>query len=154
MDISSSAFLNTSFVPQERRGWIYLLQERHELLQGSSIYKVGKTNAPLSEPFQRMAGYRGGVDLHLMIQVPLEKLDALETDIKLALELRYGAPVYGSESFSGPLEEMRLMVLELCNEGRRLPGGFFSALVRSSAGAGTGTAKKGATVIVEKAAEI
>ncbi len=151
MDISSSAFLNTSFVPQERRGWIYLLQERHELLQGSSIYKVGKTNAPLSEPFQRMAGYRGGVDLHLMIQVPLEKLDALETDIKLALELRYGAPVYGSESFSGPLEEMRLMVLELCTEGRKLPGGFFSALVRS---AGIGTAKKGATVIVEKAAEI
>jgi hypothetical protein len=97
-----------------------------------------------------MAGYRGGVDLHLMIQVPLEKLDALEMDIKLALELRYGAPVYGSESFRGPLEEMRLMVLELCTEGRRLPGGFFTALVRS---AGPGAGKKGATVIVEKGEE-
>jgi hypothetical protein len=147
MDISSSTFVLSSFIPQERRGWIYLLQERHELLQGSSVYKVGKTNAPLSEPFQRMAGYRGGVDLHLMIQVPLEKLDALEMDIKLALELRYGAPVYGSESFKGPLEEMRLVVMELCTEGRRLPGGFFSALVRSG---GSGAGKKGQTVIVEK----
>lgn len=140
--------LPTGFIPQERRGWIYLLQERHELLQGSNIYKVGKTNAPLSEPFQRMAGYRGGVDLHLMIQVPLEKLDALETDIKLALELRYGSPVYGSESFCGPLEEMRLVVLELCAEGRRLPGGFFGALVRAAA-----PGKKGHTVVVEKGGE-
>lgn len=139
--------LPAGFIPQERRGWIYLLQERHELLQGSSVYKVGKTNAPVSEPFQRMAGYRGGVDLHLMIQVPLEKLDALETDIKLALELRYGPPVYGSESFCGPLEEMRALVLEVCAEGRRLPGGFLAALVR---GAGGASGKKGQTVVVEK----
>ena len=145
MDIAS---LPGGFVPQERRGWIYLLQERHELLQGSSVYKVGKTNAPLGEPFQRMAGYRGGVDLHLMIQVPLEKLDAMETDIKLALELRYGPPVYGSESFKGPLEEMRLVVLELCAEGRRLPGGFFAALVR-----GAPPGKKGHTIVVEKGGE-
>ena len=82
-----------------------------------------------------------------MIQVPLEKLDALETDIKIALELRYGPPVYGSESFKGPLEEMRMLVLEVCAEGRRLPGGFLSALVRGASG------KKGYTVVVEKEGE-
>jgi hypothetical protein len=143
MDMSG---LPAGFIPQERRGWIYLLQERHELLQGSNIYKVGKTNAPLCEPFQRMAGYRGGVDLHLMLQVPLEKLDAIETDIKLAFEIRFGPPVYGSESFRGDLASMRLLVAELCLESFHWPGGFVAGLIRGSASTG----KKGQTVIVEK----
>lgn len=134
MDISGFVELNPGFVPQERRGWIYLLQEKHEFLRGSAVYKVGKTCSLLYEPFSRLAHYRGGVDLHLMLQVPIEKLDAVETDIKIYLERVFGPPVSGSESFQGDIQEMRRIVAELCLDAFTWPGGIIQGLIRSAVG--------------------
>ena len=135
------------FVPQERRGWIYLLQEKHEHLRGTAVYKVGKTASLLYEPFTRLAHYRGGVDLHMMLQVPLEKLDALETDIKIYFERVFGPPVSGTESFAGDLQEMRRIVAELCLDSFTWPGGILQGLLR---GPSIGQGAKKTQVIVEK----
>lgn len=140
--------LPLDFIPQEKRAWIYLLQEKHELLQKSTVYKVGKTSSLLYEPFNRMAHYRGGVDLHLMIQVPLEKVDALEMDIKIYLERVYGPPVSGSESFKGDLENMRRIITELCLDAFTWPGGIIQGILRENR---TYQRKNNtSTVIVEK----
>jgi hypothetical protein len=147
MDVSGFAAAMPDFLPQERRGWIYLLQEKHEYLRGTTVYKVGKTASLLYEPFNRLAHYRGGVDLHMMIQVPLEKLDAVETDIKLYFERVFGPPVSGTESFAGDLQEMRRIVGELCLDAFTWPGGIIQGLLR---GSGAGSAKKGTTIHVEK----
>jgi hypothetical protein len=149
MDLSGLLETHPDFIPQERRAWIYLLQERHQAILKTNVYKVGKTTSALYEPFTRMAHYRGGVDLHLMIQVPLEKVDALETDIKIYLERVYGPPVSGTESFAGDLQEMRRIVAELCLDSFTWPGGILQGILRgTSAGAGTGSKKT--HVVVEK----
>ena len=146
MDVSGFATAMPDFLPQERRGWIYLLQEKHEYLRGTAVYKVGKTGSLLYEPFTRLAHYRGGVDLHMMIQVPLEKLDAVETDIKLYFERVFGPPVSGTESFTGDLQEMRRIVAELCLDAFTWPGGIIQGLLRGPTAAG----KRGGTIHVEK----
>lgn len=146
MDVSGFAMAMPDFVPQERRGWIYLLQEKHEHLRGTAVYKVGKTASLLYEPFTRLAHYRGGVDLHMMLQVPLEKLDALETDIKIYFERVFGPPVSGTESFAGDLQEMRRIVAELCLDAFTWPGGIIQGLLRGTTAAG----KRGGTIHVEK----
>lgn len=148
MDVSGFVDYMPGFVPQERRGWIYLLQEKHEFMRRSNVYKVGKTSSLLYEPFNRLAHYRGGVDLHLMLQVPLEKIDALEMDIKIYLERVYGPPVSGTESFAGELEQMRRIVAELCLDSFTWPGGIIQGLLRHD---GTARQKKGGgAIIVEK----
>jgi hypothetical protein len=83
-----------------------------------------------------------------MIQVPLEKVDALETDIKIYLERVYGPPVSGTESFAGDLQEMRRIVAELCLDSFTWPGGILQGILRSGTGAGTGSKKT--HVVVEK----
>lgn len=147
MDLSGFLETHPAFIPQERRAWIYLIQERHQAILKTNVYKVGKTTSLLYEPFTRMAHYRGGVDLHLMIQVPLEKVDALEMDIKIYLEHVYGPPVSGTESFAGDLQEMRRIVTELCLDSFTWPGGILQGILR---GGSCSTSSKKTHVVVEK----
>lgn len=122
--------LPPSIVPQEKRAYIYLLQEKHELLRQSSVYKVGKTIAHLDDPLQRLQAYRGGVDLIFIIQVPLTHVDALETDIKHYLTQHFGPPVSGSESFEGPLDKIKAAVAELCFHAPLYPGGIIQQCIK------------------------
>ncbi len=122
--------LPSSIVPQEKRAYIYLLQEKHELLRQSSVYKVGKTIAHLDDPLQRLQAYRGGVDLIFIIQVPLTHVDALENDIKHYLTQHFGPPVSGSESFEGPLDKIKAAVAELCFHAPLYPGGIIQQCIK------------------------
>ena len=155
MDIKGVLDAYPQFIQQEKRAWIYLIQEKHQAILKTNVYKVGKTTSLLYEPFNRMAHYRGGVDLHLMIQVPLEKVDALEMDIKIYLERVYGPPVSGTESFAGDLQEMRRIVAELCLDSFTWPGGILQGILRGSSGSTSGSTSASANpkktqVIVEK----
>jgi hypothetical protein len=143
--------LPVDFCPIEKRAYIYLLQEKHELLRKSAIYKMGKTIAPLNEPFNRFAAYRGGVDLQFMCQVPLERVDALENDIKLYFERVFGPPVSGTESFNGDPLEMRRIIAELCFDSFKYPGGIIQGLIGSKPKKSGGA---GSTIIVEKTGEV
>ncbi len=119
-----------TLIPQEKRAYIYLLQEKHELLRKSSVYKVGKTIAHLDDPLQRLQAYRGGVDLIFILQVPLTHVDALEYDIKLYLTQTFGPPVSGSESFEAPLEKIKSAVAELCFQAPLYPGGIIQQCLK------------------------
>ena len=147
MEITAVLDAYPQFIQQEKRAWIYLIQEKHQAILKTNVYKVGKTTSLLYEPFNRMAHYRGGVDLHLMLQVPLEKVDALEMDIKIYLERVYGPPVSGTESFAGDLQEMRRIVAELCLDSFTWPGGILQGILR---GPSIGQGAKKTQVIVEK----
>ncbi len=122
--------LTPTFIPQEKRAYIYLLQEKHELLRKSSVYKVGKTIAHLDDPLQRLQAYRGGVDLIFILQVPLTHVDALEQDIKLYLTQTFGPPVSGSESFEAPLDKIKAAVAELCFQAPLYPGGIIQQCLK------------------------
>jgi len=119
-----------TLIPQEKRAYIYLLQEKHELLRKSSVYKVGKTIAHLDDPLQRLQAYRGGVDLIFILQVPLTHVDALEQDIKLYLTQTFGPPVSGSESFEAPLDKLKSAVAELCFQAPLYPGGIIQQCLK------------------------
>ena len=134
MDISAVLDAYPQFIQQEKRAWIYLIQEKHQAILKTNVYKVGKTTSLLYEPFNRMAHYRGG---------------ALETDIKIYLERVYGPPVSGTESFAGDLQEMRRIVAELCLDSFTWPGGILQGLLRGSTGSASAIPKK-TQVIVEK----
>lgn len=122
--------LTPTLIPQEKRAYIYLLQEKHELLRKSSVYKVGKTIAHLDDPLQRLQAYRGGVDLIFILQVPLTHVDALEQDIKVYLTQTFGPPVSGSESFEAPLEKIKSAVAELCFQAPLYPGGIIQQCLK------------------------
>ncbi len=98
------------------RGYLYLLQEREFFRSGEDVYKVGRTDRDV---FARFKEYSKGSRLLFCQHVPLDRVKALEDEVKARFRRHFRSRVdVGSESFVGQWHEMVDVVVDVVREDR------------------------------------